>query len=365
MPVMNLTYQSSDISFPDWVTLFTLCLAPLLAHLIAGAPQPSYLALKTPLRWHDRLCLYNPTSIMWRYAAITDRRIRARRWSPQAMAASSAIFWTDHGWNGLEHMVADSVRYRTRMPESSRLEMLSTEMLETIITTLQGIQFAWLFVGGTVNYSEFNRHMGLDGIFSPLACFGLLRLFAATWLTSDFTYIIPVVLTDPAINSDSSVPIASHPVTGSQAQIAHDSNYRTPSYWPSRIFRALYIFIILGYVGLATIYLIVTPALSSWTAILTATVFFVALFYFILAIMSFAIIGYYLLRGHTSTIIPCISHPLYKVYTIFLMIAMVALFVIAALETRKTACGKFTSLAPHHGKDDPCFFETPSLVTLS
>lgn len=33
-------YQSSGISFSDWVTLFTLCLAPIVAHLLAGVPEP-------------------------------------------------------------------------------------------------------------------------------------------------------------------------------------------------------------------------------------------------------------------------------------------------------------------------------------
>jgi hypothetical protein len=35
-----ITRQSSGINFSDWITLFTLCLAPLAAHLIAGVPDP-------------------------------------------------------------------------------------------------------------------------------------------------------------------------------------------------------------------------------------------------------------------------------------------------------------------------------------
>ncbi len=35
-----LRYQSSGVNFSDWIELFTLCLAPLIAHLVAGVPEP-------------------------------------------------------------------------------------------------------------------------------------------------------------------------------------------------------------------------------------------------------------------------------------------------------------------------------------
>jgi hypothetical protein len=35
-----LDYQSHDTKFVDWITLFTLCLAPIIAHLVAGVPAP-------------------------------------------------------------------------------------------------------------------------------------------------------------------------------------------------------------------------------------------------------------------------------------------------------------------------------------
>ena len=34
-------HQSGNIKFTEWIELFTLCLAPLVAHLIAGVPEPS------------------------------------------------------------------------------------------------------------------------------------------------------------------------------------------------------------------------------------------------------------------------------------------------------------------------------------
>src|ERR1700744_5907690 len=36
-------YNSQHININDWISLFTLCLAPLIAHLVAGVPEPGTL----------------------------------------------------------------------------------------------------------------------------------------------------------------------------------------------------------------------------------------------------------------------------------------------------------------------------------
>lgn len=36
--VLQLSYQARGISFTDWISLFTLCLTPLILHVIAGTP---------------------------------------------------------------------------------------------------------------------------------------------------------------------------------------------------------------------------------------------------------------------------------------------------------------------------------------
>jgi hypothetical protein len=36
-------YQSQYIGFGDWISLFTLCLAPIIVHLVAGVPKPGKL----------------------------------------------------------------------------------------------------------------------------------------------------------------------------------------------------------------------------------------------------------------------------------------------------------------------------------
>jgi len=46
--VLPLLYQSQHITFPEWLLLWTLCLAPLIAHIVAGTPQPTYLSHRRP-----------------------------------------------------------------------------------------------------------------------------------------------------------------------------------------------------------------------------------------------------------------------------------------------------------------------------
>src|SRR3569833_1136846 len=53
--ILPISYQSGNITFPEWISLFTLCLAPLIAHIVAGAPRPSYLCQTRP-KCHDRIC---------------------------------------------------------------------------------------------------------------------------------------------------------------------------------------------------------------------------------------------------------------------------------------------------------------------
>src|SRR6266699_343086 len=124
--IFPFTYQSAGISFAEWISLLTLCLAPLFAHVAAGAPPPSFL---TPLRhypkWHDRIIHFNPTSILWRYYAITDRRSRSRAWTPYQMAVANALFWTPTGWDGSETMVENGRKFCTQAPESRHVTLAS------------------------------------------------------------------------------------------------------------------------------------------------------------------------------------------------------------------------------------------------
>ncbi|KAI1137161.1 hypothetical protein F5Y05DRAFT_388330 [Hypoxylon sp. FL0543] len=156
-------FQSGDIPFSDWVSVITVSLAPLLAHIVAGVPEPTVLRLDEP-RWHDRIGHYNPTSILWRYAAIADRRMRALKWDEGTLAATNSLFWTPKGWNGSEDMVTRALPYCTRLPRGSRLKLFSWETAKTIITTIQGSQAV------ATGISNFYGPNDLSGYKSGAAC---------------------------------------------------------------------------------------------------------------------------------------------------------------------------------------------------
>ena len=353
--ILPIHYNSQCITFPEWVSLFTLCLAPLIAHIASGTPQVSYLTRSRP-KWYDRLCHYNPTSIIWRYAAIADRRVRAVHWSCDDLAASSAIFWTANEWDGGEHMVAIAAPYCSRCPEGTHVQLFSITMLKTTITTLQGLSALFSLIGQLAGLRsvQFNAFMGVDMIFFPLSILGLLRLCAAAWLTEDFQY---------APQNDSVTPTPWQRATNSKIRRAHidplDSqegldpfimrpfqrggHFRTPpSSWTSRGVRAFYLLVMGGACALSFVY--TTPNSYYPSTHYTATSFTVGLFYVIFTTVSVTIYAFYFFRGQTTTtILPCVSKTWYRIYTFFIFSFMLVMVVIASVETNKGPDGWYYS----------------------
>ncbi|KAI1136499.1 hypothetical protein F5Y05DRAFT_405397 [Hypoxylon sp. FL0543] len=357
-----LTYQSQGIAFEEWVRLFTLCLAPLIAHIAAGTPRPSYISKDRP-RWHDRLGHFNPTSILFRYASIADRRIRALNWDASTMAATNALFWTDDGWDGSEEMILRSLPYCTHLPEHPRVEFVSWEMGKTIITTLQGTQPLYCLISIMIGSMYVNTHMAVDDIFPILALLGLLRLSAAFWLTDDFVYTTSHTSQRSRMSLSGAHTITVEENVGRKASfdsllesgvsmsLSVGAQFQPISYWPSRLFRTAYFLTIVAFAALCTMFLI------PWTkeeSMYTTTSILVGLLDTTFLAMSIILYGYYSVRGTTSTVIPCISSVWYKIYTVFMMIFMAALLVISAIETRKTPCGEFTSLPGETGDIATC-----------
>lgn len=186
--VLPPTFQSGSITFLQWISLITLGLASLIAHVISGASEPIYLSPTRP-RWHDRMCLYCPLTILWRYMAIADRRIRAQAWSSFDMMGANAIFWTDNGWDGSEETAEDSASYCERRPPRAHLTFFSWDSVKTIVTTLQGVQ---TLVASQLTVFKYSGHLqvmtSVPSVLGPFAIMGLLRLCAAVWITSDFSY---------------------------------------------------------------------------------------------------------------------------------------------------------------------------------
>lgn len=373
---LPLTYQSGDIPIGTWISLLTLCLAPLIAHIVAGAPDPTILSPHRLPRWHDRIVHFNPTSILWRYFAITNRRVRAKTWDPADMAAANALFFTPGSrpvaggraraavWDGSEDMAVASRGLAVRLPEHGRVELLSATMLKSVIVTLQGMGAFWVLVKGVVTDGGYATTLAVDSIFGPLAVCGLLRLLAALWLTDDYlyTYAEDHRRDGPQADGDRSTSLVksesfamvqpgSTPAsmalleTGSGVEIADvksTSRFLPANHWRSLLLRVTYLLPITTLWVICVLYII--PTSKSGDGIFTATTLALALFYLVvLSVTLLTCAVYFCTKRTSSTIIPCISAVWYKIYTGVLFATMALLVGIAAIETRGTACGKYTT----------------------
>ncbi|ETS84517.1 hypothetical protein PFICI_02542 [Pestalotiopsis fici W106-1] len=349
--LLPLSFNSKCIPFSEWISLLTLCLAPLIVHVVSGSPSGSSLAAKRP-HWYDYVCHYNPTSILWRYAAITDRRIRALYWSNSDMAASNAIFWTEIGWDGREHMIISAASYCIHLPEHPHAELVSSTTIKTVITVAQGIAAFYPLVDSLVNVKSSGSYVGMlgvDSIFTPIAILGLLRLFAARWLTEDYIYntrsdiplkTLPSV---PEDESGSTEHLMSPRPTSPMDVIAR---YRPTSYWPSRVFRTVYMLILVLFWAVSALYVVpINPAPNSLGRFMTTTMFSTAMLYVVFLTITVILYLYYFLRGmSTTTIIPCISSPFYRIYTYCFFLYIPALIAIASIETNRNPGGGYTSV---------------------
>ena len=334
--IVPFSFRSGSISFNDWVSLLTLCFAPLVAHIIAGRPEPIIQHKDKGPQWLDHFVLYNPTTILFRYCAIASRRLRFKSgaWTPVQAASANAIIWTKDGWDGSIDMVELNRKFLTKHPEKSRAKLLSWSSLKSIVTTLQGVQAVYFFSTDLSDMVScpYAYSLAVDSIFSPLATMGLLRLCAAVWLTDDFTYSFDQPEQEAALKLR--LEIAGPLVRGDLLRPTSD--------WRSRIFRIVYSLVILFLLGMGIVYL-----LPFWgVQYFTVTTFFLDLFYTFFLLSTVIILGFYLFvreRAMDTTILPCVSSSWYKFYTALLTLAVIALIIVAAVETRQTACGKTTS----------------------
>ena len=350
---MPFSYQAQGISFADWANLFTLCLAPLIAHVFGGSPSITQLSSKPP-RWHERLWQYNPTSILWRYFVIADRRLRAKSWSASQMAASNAYFWTALGWDGSLDMMERSRAYSLRLPTHHRVRMFSGSTLISIIITVQGAMAIKTLIGGITGAdASYPATVNISSIFYPLAVFSLLRISAAMWLTDDYLYygdidsIMPTTshLSDLKVSNEdiSSVDVRAHTTMGlldSTESLSSEQFHQTNT-WRAIIFRIVYLAPICCLLVMCLLYIIPEKLSGSY---LTVTTFLMVLFYATFLTASTFLFGFYFLSDRsTSSIIPCCNAMWYKVYTAILMTLTLILVIIACLETRKTPCGVYTT----------------------
>ncbi|KAI0383589.1 hypothetical protein F5Y04DRAFT_287292 [Hypomontagnella monticulosa] len=334
--VLPLSYQSYNIPLTEWISILTLCLAPLVAHIFAGVPRSSYLCNNRP-KWHEVICHYNPTSILWRYAAITDRRFRAKSWDTKDLAASNTLFWTSRGWDGSEAMVHSSIPYCTRLPEHKKVTVLSQEMVKTVIVLLQGIQAIVLLIQAIANRSD------PSNIFLPLAIIGLMRLYCGLWLTEDYAYTSRQFIDQDCTYIEMSPNVTRSSLDNLMLEYSYappEDRFRPTSSWGSKTFRAFFLLQIVVMFTLCVPYLY----LLALGDVFTLTTILVLFSYITYVGATAMICSYYFIRGYTgTTIIPCIGATWYKVYTGIVIGLAIMLLVVSCIETRKTICGTYTS----------------------
>jgi hypothetical protein len=356
--ILPLTYQSKGLTFNDWISLLTLCFAPLIAHVLAGVPKIVYLSQNRP-GWRDKFVLYNPTTILWRYFAIADRRIRAKHWSAADMAASNPYFWTRRGWDGSEALSRKSQAFCVSLPDGKHVTLISESTLKTVIVTLQGADALYFLLKGYLSPSSDNYQdtVSIGSIFFPLAIFGLLRLIACFWLTEDFVYTDCEELQTRVARASTPEQIELVPrnklppielLNNSDAWTGED--YRPPNSWQSWLFRSLFFLSILSLIVLAFMDFIPPP--NSGGQLFTMTVFTLIISYIFFLTISAILYGYYFVRScNDTTVLPCAASLWYQIYTGVLLAIALLLLIFASIETRKSECGYFTTWP---NDEDPC-----------
>ncbi|KAI5917124.1 hypothetical protein F4810DRAFT_697802 [Camillea tinctor] len=241
-------------------------------------------------------------------------------------------------------MVNYAVPYCTHLPSKSRACFLSGESAKTAIVTLQGIQAVSFYCHVFTSWATTPTGLGLgvDSIFFPISILGLLRLPTALWLTDEHSFITyrDVVAKE---SQSSFVQVSAESLLARyNTDRVSVGDFRQVSSWISRIFRTVFVSILVFIVSLS-IRFVGTPYQTTTSLVMAAL-------YIVMLVSSIVILSVYFYRGlTTTTIIPCISSWWYKAYTFVVAGLMLTSLVVAAIETKRTPCGQYTSWPQYYG----------------
>ncbi|KAI9761124.1 MAG: hypothetical protein M1840_002021 [Geoglossum simile] len=349
---ISFKYQSQAINFSEWLSLLTLAFAPLIAHILVGVARPVPLRGKIP--WYERVCHYNPTSIFWRYFAITDRRFRAKEWTKFDLAATNAVFWDGYRWDGSVNILMEEKKRAIGFPEGGRVPWASGSMFHTFIISLQGAQAVYIAIAHARNDIITPGHP-ISYVFFPLAILGLLRIPAAPWLTDEYWYEKREgPEPQQASNSIEMGDIETDDLLPPEQAPPVDNTLISTQFYPQRSWRGIVVrTAFLGALLLLLATIIVSMSLGWGPDIKTSlSLLFTSIYYlsFLVCTLSFFLAGL-LQKKDDTTIIPYIETPIYKAYTLALFLLSVGYIVVTALETRRTACGLYTTAHVEWGQD--------------
>jgi hypothetical protein len=276
------------------------------------------------------------------------------------MAASNAHFWVGNSWDSSEEMMIRSRRFCTHIPRRSYIDPLSASAAKTVIVTLQGAQAIYEVVGSISRiYSQYAAVLNLGNIFLPIAIFGLLRLPAAPWISEDLAYAnedMMLVRTmsykqDESKSEDLKLLEATLLAPPMRLPLEPEDDLATTRFRPTDgihgiAVRAFYLIALLALTGFTAYSIIPSRSTGPTTTFqdISVTNFTHIFFFLFFLLATSSIFIYYCLRGNTTTtIIPCLNSTWYKVYTALLSLGMLALVILATIETRKSWCGLYTT----------------------
>jgi hypothetical protein len=337
------TYQSKSNDFPQFITMFTLCLAPLVAHVAFGLAKRVVLVDEGP-QWIDKVTEFNPISIVWRYYAIVYRRLRVKQWDPADMAACNALFWDGKRYDGSEYMMIKSRDYITSLPESTHATFISGSSLATVALALQGIQAIYMMVisAEPLTPQTDTFRAVLPSLFVPLGLLGLVRLSAACWISQDFGYSYkeghpPLLYTSHATESE---------LEDWKFAVRH--RLLDTRNWKCICYRIWWLATISALMGLGIFDIFSSFYIPGAETInLSLTFLLYLLMYMQLTVGMLAIhLVYVLKHEHVSTVIPCSQSKWYKFLTFLMVATAVAAVVVASLETIQLPDGEYISVPP-------------------
>lgn len=369
-PHIIFTYQSQAINVTTWFDYITVCLAPLIAHVAGGVSpttpfsssssssgDPRAPSSSSMPSWTAHLPHFNPISILWRYYAIADRRVRAKDWDSADMAACNAVFWdvATGRFDGSEEIMVKSRAWLTKVPDHSHVQLLSASGLTSVVLTLQATQAMFLIVAALVPNVPYGFGDGLPYVFFPLACLGLPRLVAAFWLSGDYGYLNAENLELVRGVTRSSVGTAEKAATGHVVEYLVGEERPVEASVSDRLYGR--------HCSRGIVYrifwIVSSGALLGTSATATSELWWgypenfpytsmshlmLMGMYFVTSSTALLIYCTYVLMGRThTTLIPCIHSTWYKIFTIILMAMALVTVISYFLETRQLLDGTTTT----------------------
>jgi hypothetical protein len=347
-------YQSYSIPFEEWISMLTVCLAPLVTHIVFGFAEPVLLSDRLP-RWTDRLAQFNPITIVWRWYSIVYRRIRAKKWDRADMAVSNAIFWNGQRWDGSEEMMYMSRDWVTKVPEKTHVSLVSSSTLATIAMTLQGAgALVHILQIGTSNWRA--PGLALPNIFYPIAVLSFARLPASIWLSSDYGYNPKGISTSTDPTSSPEIKWGSHSpsysmqcspesavcdgISISMHETASKARLGPRSSTGARLWTIFGILAALLGCGGCAYSSVAASGPKPFVIVTSASSLAVRMLYFVLSVSGLCIFVFYILKGQAgSTVVPCMNSLWYKSLNVLIIALALVAFVLAALETTISPMG--------------------------